>query len=244
VQVRYERKYLVENHRLDEFRDRLMPFVRPDIYAASESGLPQYTVRSIYYDSPNFNSYHEKMDGLKDRKKLRIRGYDTYQEGCMVFLEIKRKLENRIAKNRALTAYDTLPQLLESGDLQKYIKVKKGLPAEYDDASRFFYNLKKYAQQPANLIVYDREPYHGKFDSGVRITFDKNIRASINPELCDLFNNHGLTYLWKDHFILEIKYFTDYMPKWARSIVEQFGLRHEALSKYATGMDRHKFAMI
>lgn len=240
--VRYERKYLVKNELLEALRNRLQAFVRPDTFALRPNALPEYTVRSIYYDSPTFNSYFEKVEGLKDRKKLRIRGYNSPEKGCKVFLEIKRKLENRIAKNRAQVAFDTLKTLVETGDLAGLTDLA-GTPG-MDDAIRFFYNLKKYAQRPSNLVVYNREPYHGKFDSGVRVTLDKNIRGSIFPELQDLFTDQGLIYLWESHFILEIKYFTDYMPLWARSIVQEFGLGHEALSKYAMGIDKHRFAFI
>lgn len=96
--VRYERKYLVKNELLEALRNRLQAFVRPDTFALRPNALPEYTVRSIYYDSPTFNSYFEKVEGLKDRKKLRIRGYNSPEKVCKVFLEIKRKLENRIAK--------------------------------------------------------------------------------------------------------------------------------------------------
>jgi hypothetical protein len=244
---RYERKYLVPNHHLEELRQQLTPFVRPDIFAKSAKSAieyPQYTVRSIYFDSPHFHSYYEKMEGLQFRKKLRIRGYDQYEEGCLVFLEIKRKIENRIAKNRALVKFDDLEALLTYGEVEKYIVNKSGKQRDFDDAKRFLYNLKRYAQKPANLIVYEREPYHGKLDAGVRITFDKNIRGIIFPNLHQLYQNSGLTYLWENHFILEIKYFTPYMPRWAKTLVEQFKLRHQALSKYAMGLDKHKLANI
>lgn len=242
MKIRYERKYLVPNEKLIQLRNRIKPFVRPDFYADNGQEIPQYTVRSIYFDTAGFDSFYEKMEGLKDRKKLRIRGYDTYHEGCNVFLEIKRKLENRIAKNRALVPYDGIDQLLAIGDLSSvYSETEK---YEKEEAGRFLFNMKRYDQKPANLIVYDREPYHGKFDQGVRITFDKNIRGSVFPAMSDLYTNAGLKYLWEKHFILEIKYFSDQMPTWARSIVQEFGLRHEALSKYAQGFIKNRFSDI
>lgn len=233
--VRYERKYLVSNHLLEVLRSRILPFVRPDLYAEAGEEIPGYTVRSIYFDSPVFNAYHEKVEGLKYRRKLRIRGYNTYEQGCSVFLEIKRKLENRITKNRALVPYDTIDELLQTGDLEGLGGLKG---KAMDEAKRFFYHFKKYAQQPASLVVYEREPYHGKFDAGLRVTFDKDIRGSAYPALQDLFDETGLTYLWERHFILEIKYFTDCMPCWLRSVIQEFGLRHEALSKYTRGIDK------
>ncbi len=62
------------------------------------------------------------------------------------------------------------------------------------------------------LVVYEREAYHGDFDPGVRITFDKNIRSYIYPDLSDMFKKRDLKHLFKNHFILEVKYFTDKCP--------------------------------
>ncbi|MDQ3392510.1 MAG: polyphosphate polymerase domain-containing protein [Bacteroidota bacterium] len=242
MDLRFERKYLVPNNQLNEFRNRMQPFLLPDVMAKSEKGaFPEYTVRSIYFDSPVFNSYYEKVEGYKMRKKLRIRGYNNYEPGCKVFLEIKRKLENNITKNRALVPFDSLQDLLETSDIEKYVPKEYNSPAAIEDAERFFYNLKRYSQKPTNLVVYEREPYHGKFDPGVRLTLDKNVRASIQPKINDLYNEEGLVYLWEKFFILEIKYFTPVMPRWARSLVEEFKLKHAALSKYTTGMDGQQF---
>ena len=229
--LRYERKYLVNNELLEPLRERFMPFLQPDLFASQHSFKSEYTVRSIYYDTPNYDALSEKTEGLENRIKLRIRGYNDYTNGDKVFLEIKRKLGNRIAKNRALTQYKRLEESLETGTL-----MLGGEPISkkmYDDGMRFFYHLKREFQQPVNLVVYDREPYHGKMDAGVRITFDKNIRASLFPTIHDLYSNNILSYIWKDSFILEIKYFDKGMPTWAQSIIQEFGLRHEALSKYA-----------
>ncbi|HRG58745.1 MAG TPA: polyphosphate polymerase domain-containing protein [Bacteroidia bacterium] len=232
MKLRYERKYLVNNEFLEPMRKRFMPFLVPDLNADSTELKSEYTVRSIYFDTPHFDSLSEKNEGLENRLKLRIRGYNSYFSGCEVFLEIKRKLGNRIAKNRAITLYDLLEKTLETGELKRSI----GKSSEHmkEDAARFLYHLHREAQRPVNLVVYDREPYHGKFDPGVRITFDKNIRAAVFPHLSELFTNEGLTYVWKDAFILEIKYFEGGMPSWCKSIIQEFEIKHEALSKYAS----------
>lgn len=237
MKYRYERKYLVPNERLDELRTRVKPFLRPDTFApVNEKGLYQYTVRSVYYDTPEFNSLYEKWEGVEVRKKLRIRGYDRQQADSMVFLEIKRKLGDRIWKNRAQVSYNDVHELLNTGFANGAGKNVKGRNEE--DARKFLFNLYRYGYRPVNLIVYDREPFHGKFDPGVRITFDKNIRCKMWPSLKDLYTNSGLRLVWKDFFILEIKYFENKMPTWARSVVQEFGLRHEALSKFATPFER------
>lgn len=241
MSLRFERKYLVQNNMLEDIRKRLSTFLIPDSMAIVTGTISEYTVRSIYFDSHNYNSYYEKVEGIKIRKKLRIRGYNQYYQGCQVFLEIKRKLGDNISKNRVLVPYDTLEELLSTGDIHKFIPENK-TPGAYENASRFFFNLKKYSQRPVNLIVYEREPFHGKFDPGVRVTFDKNIRASLYPKIFDLFSENGLSYIWNQHFILEIKYFTHFMPQWARSLIEEFKLKQAALSKYTNGLDVHQLA--
>jgi hypothetical protein len=241
MKLRYERKYLVQNSKLDELRNRLMPFLRPDIFAEQTNLIPQYTVRSIYFDTPNYNALYEKKEGMENRKKLRIRGYNTYQKGCEVFLEIKRKIGNRISKNRALTQFDNLSQTLESGEIS--LLSERISDRMLTDASKFFFNLKKGGQKPVNIVVYEREPYHGKFNPEVRITFDKNIRAGLFPELSELFSHDNLSLIWKDSFIMEVKYFEGGMPSWAKSIINEFGLRHEALSKYAAAFYSKEISM-
>jgi hypothetical protein len=232
MRLRYERKYLVNNEMLEPMRNRFMPFLVPDLNADQTELKSEYTVRSIYFDTPNFDSLSEKKEGLENRLKLRIRGYNNYFSGCEVFLEIKRKFGDRIAKNRAITVYDLLDKTLETGELKRSNGKTSDIMKE--DAARFLFHLHREAQRPVNLVVYDREPYHGKFDSSVRITFDKNIRAAVFPHLSELFSNNGLSHIWKDAFILEIKYFDGGMPSWSKSIIQEFELKHEALSKYAS----------
>ena len=217
---------------LEPMRKRFMPFLVPDLNADQTELKSEYTVRSIYFDTPNFDSLSEKKEGLENRLKLRIRGYNNYFSGCEVFLEIKRKFGDRIAKNRAITVYDLLDKTLETGELKR----SNGKPSDImkEDAARFLFHLHREAQRPVNLVVYEREPYHGKFDSSVRITFDKNIRAAVFPHLSELFSNNGLSHIWKDAFILEIKYFDGGLPSWSKSIIQEFELKHEALSKYAS----------
>ncbi|MFD2034403.1 VTC domain-containing protein [Belliella marina] len=235
TRLRYEKKYLVPNVMLSKLRDRFAPFLEADKYSDSQKANPEYTVRSIYFDSYSSNSFFEKIEGLKDRKKMRIRGYGYPKGNTKIVLEIKRKLEDRVMKNRAFIPFHQLGDLLKTGNLDACFGPTT--TPKKEDASRFLYNIKRYNLRPQNLIVYDREAYHGKFDPGVRITFDKNIRYRAIPKLEQLFSDFGLTRAWIGYFILEVKYFDGEMPSWAKSIIEEFELKHEALSKYAKSVE-------
>lgn len=235
MKKRYERKYLVHNDYLEVLRKRVQIFCEADEYAIRDDlEYPQYTVKSIYFDSIDWNAYDEKLEGLRDRNKLRIRGYNHYQPDNKVFFEIKHKFENRIGKSRALIPFHRAAELLENGNIEDFHPHDS---RSGQDLNRFLYFYHRYNQRPVTTVVYEREPYFGRFDSGVRITFDKNIRANLFPELDELYNDANCEPCWPNHFILEIKYFTDEMPRWARSFVQEFEIRHEALSKYAQGID-------
>lgn len=241
--LRYERKYLVPYELLDSFRARVKPFVRPDIYGNGNGNgiskfLPQYTVRSIYFDTRNLECHTEKTEGVELRKKFRIRTYNDYTDEAVAVFEIKKKLENRIYKYRSFADWEDVPLLMQTSDIERYIHPDES-GRSFDDASRFFFHVLKRKLSPTVLVVYEREAYHGVFDSGVRITFDKNIRSHLYPVITDMFKKRDLKHLYKKHFILEIKYFTEKMPSWIKSVVEEFKLRHQALSKYTIGFDVH-----
>ncbi len=239
--LRYERKYLVPVELMSAVRQRLWPFIIPDAYARkNSSGIYEYTVRSIYLDTYDLECYQQKSEGLQFRRKLRIRGYNTLNADSKVILEIKRKIGNRIKKHRSTLLFSNLNNLLKSPDLEQYI-IQGKREESIDDARRFFFHLKKRQFAPTNLVVYEREAYQGKMDKGVRITFDKNIRSRIFPKMDSLYDDVNLKPLFNDHFVLEIKYFTDQMPVWARSLVQEFKLRNDAISKYTIGYDVSKY---
>jgi len=235
MKLRFEKKYLVPYTQLQALRERLAPFLRPDSFAGLEKyGYPEYTVRSIYFDSHDKKSVDEKIAGVEERKKLRIRGYDLENEGSKVFLEVKRKLGNRIYKTRALIPFSKTPDFLCFGPDNETVALLEK-QKQHDDALRFMFLLKKNNMAPLNLIVYEREAYHGKFNSDLRITFDKNIRSELYPSLRGLYHEGNLTYIWENHFILEVKYFDPPMPGFVKTIIEDFKLQSQALSKYVEG---------
>ena len=239
--LRIERKYLVPNQMMDSLRERISSFVVPDSYTKWDThGHRQYTVRSIYFDSTNLSCYAEKHEGVMLRKKFRIRGYNDQTSKSQVVLEIKRKIQERQKKYKSWIRFNDVEKLLKYGELHKYI-IKNGQSDDpFADASRFMYHVKKNQFIPTCLVVYEREAYFGKLDKGVRITFDKNIRSRLYPKIDTLYSEKDMKLLFRNHFILEIKYFRNKMPVWARSVVQEFRLRCDALSKYTIGIDANR----
>ena len=233
--MRLEYKFLVSTDRLDELRDAIMPFVSLDEYALREVDN-QYTVRSIYFDTMKLDDYRDKLAGIKIRKKLRIRGYNQVTKESVTFLEIKRKYENHISKNRAPVLFSNLELLLKTSDIEKYLMKKKNYLDAKNDAIKFFYLLKLKNCTPVILIDYEREAFYSKLDSTLRITFDKNLRSRPLPQLNDLYQNEQLKYAMPGKFILELKFFGGF-PTWLQKIIRRFDLNRQAISKYTICVD-------
>ena len=223
---------------MDELRDRISSFIRPDIHThPNEQGIPEYTVRSIYFDSKNLSCYYEKREGVMLRRKFRIRGYNDLSENNWVIMEIKRKIESRQKKYRSKVLFDDIGKLLDTGQIDKYVKTGGVNGKALTNASKFLYHINKRQLIPTCLVAYEREAYHGKMDHGVRITIDKRVRSRMYPEIGSLFDEENMKLLFRNNFILEIKYFRQEMPVWARSVIQEFRLRNDALSKYTIGID-------
>ena len=236
--MRLEYKYLVPNDLIPTLRTMIGPFVKTDPYA-DERVSKDYTVRSIYFDTYRLDFYHEKVEGLRSRKKIRIRGYNEHIDRNIVFLEIKRKSATNIAKNRAPVRYEHIQDLLISGDVERYVLTDNGIPNALENARRFSFHIYREALRPIVLVIYDREAYYSKFSSLLRITLDKNLRSSIYPSIDALFSEDKTLYSIPGYFILEVK-FHGGLPQWVKSMIKNYSLKRLALSKYVICLDTHK----
>lgn len=237
--MRYEFKYLVPSEQYSALRSTLLPFLRPDSFAAQQpNGM--YTVRSIYFDTPGFEMYHTKIEGIAHRMKVRLRGYNKGDDSSPVFMEIKRKYEGPILKNRAHTTYGVVRQLFKPGaafeDYADQIK-------NPDNARRFFYQILSKNLRPVVNVIYEREPYLGKntnIENDFRLTFDLHLRSVSYPSVNQLFDESGAVFAFPGFFILEVK-FNQYCPDWIKPILEDFQMRKEPASKYVGTINSNPF---
>ena len=233
---RIEYKYLAPVTALDAIRADIMPFLVPDPFSESKMG-GEYSVRSVYYDTPHFACYLEKESGVQIRNKFRIRGYGTVQPDSVVFLEIKKRCDCVIAKNRAPLLLKDLPAFLAAPDIERYILGGRGASRSREDARRFLYYYYRMSLRPAAHVVYDREAFSGKYNSSLRVTFDKRLRGCLAPQLSQLHDEGHLVPVMKRFFIFELKFFRRSLPQWASEIILRYQLPRMALSKYTLCMD-------
>ncbi|MCB0805594.1 MAG: polyphosphate polymerase domain-containing protein [Bacteroidales bacterium] len=233
--MRFEFKYIVAERYLDELRNSVRPFVEVDPFADAEE-KNEYTVRSIYFDTPNFDYYYEKIDGIKNRKKLRIRGYDDVEKNNTVFLEIKRKYDVPIKKYRAPVNFEDAQDIFKKSAINGHVLNQLPIIEGYANSKRFFFQMYSRNLRPTVLVVYDREAYYSKFDRTVRLTFDKRLRGEAYPELKNLFNERNLRSALHGRFILEVK-FNNHFPSWLHPVISRFNLKRQSASKYVITMD-------
>ncbi len=233
--MRYEYKYIVPNKYLSAIRDYIMPFMELDKYGQSAVDN-QYTVRSVYFDTPSYDFYYEKIEGIKNRKKVRLRGYDQSGPDDIVFLEIKRKYDIPIIKYRSPLKFKHALEIFQEHNLNGYAIEKFSSEEGYENSKRFFYQVFSKNLRPVVLVVYEREPYLNKFDKTVRITFDKNLRGQGYPALEGLYREDELSVVLDNRFIMEVK-FNNTFPGWLNPVISRFGLRKQSASKYVMTMD-------
>ncbi len=237
MNLRYEYKYFVPISKESELRKLLSPFVGIDKYAKGRANN-EYTVRSIYFDTPDFQFYHDKVDGLSYRKKVRLRGYNSVNCSNPVFLEIKNKIQVPLYKTRAKATFEDTIESFKSGDLNKILNKNS---KDHSSARSFFYQILIKNLRAVILIIYERVPFVEKTDTPnqLRITFDKNLRSSIFPKINDLYDEKKTLNSLQGYFILEVK-FNKYYPDWMKSIVASFELKQESASKYVISLDTHR----
>ncbi len=230
--TRKEFKYFVPIGYIEDLRQRVLGYAEYDPNCVDKTNH-LYQVRSIYFDTIHYLFFYEKIEGVKIRKKLRIRTYDQKEPNSIAFFEIKRKFNNEIYKERAKVRLDEVPELL-NGD----ILTEKTFESFQQKSAfnKFIYLMKRLNLVPRVLVTYEREAFAVQDDSSTRLTFDLNTRSYPDPELEDIFREADLKSFTDPYFILEIKFFGR-MPYWARQIVRDFHLHQEAISKYCKGLE-------
>jgi hypothetical protein len=91
---RFEIKYLLSYEEVPRLREELAARMEADPFT-TRGGYP---VCSLYYDSASLRYYWEKIEGLRFRRKLRVRAYGERHElhdDTPVFIEIKQRV-NRV----------------------------------------------------------------------------------------------------------------------------------------------------
>ena len=216
--ARHELKYFINRAELAALRARLQPVLRLDPYC--RGGRP-YVIRSLYLDDIDNSAYVDKIGGVMERDKYRIRVYGHNDQ--QIFLERKRKLGDLIQKSSVQITRRLCEQIV-SGD-------PRGLQSASSPLLQDVYvQMRTKLLRPAVIVDYEREAYLHPAEN-VRITFDMTLRTGLHS--CDLFNPNLPTVNPLDPGleILEIK-FDRVLPDYIRALIDGIQADRSAVSKY------------
>lgn len=217
VKGRHELKHYINYSDVLQLRARL-PFVAsPDKNGRKENG---YLVRSLYFDNYNDKALKEKVDGVNEREKFRLRFYND--NTSFIRLEKKSKNNGICFKESTLLTKEQCNNLI-AGDLTVLKENNNPLCLE-------LYAKMHYHQLRAkNIVEYWREAY--VYPPGnVRVTLDYNICTSFN--IHNFLRSESTPVSISDVYILEVKY-DDFLPEIIRGLVSLSSRRSIGFSKYA-----------
>ncbi|MFH1551730.1 MAG: polyphosphate polymerase domain-containing protein [bacterium] len=227
---RFEFKYHLPLFLVDKVISDLLHYMKWDRFVADKQDK-SYKVSSLYFDSHGLGCYHEKLSGIKRRKKLRLRTYaDELEPLTEVFVEIKRKDDMVILKDRLVIDYQSHFDFLKIG--QPDLSVSKISVQEKEVLKEFLWTKNYNCMLPKIMVVYKRQPLISKLDHRFRITFDSQIQTYPAKELS--FSNQK-TEVFPDWAVMELKY-NNTVPDWFHRIVQKYQLNRSPFSKYCQSL--------
>ena len=192
--LRHELKFIITRTQLEVLRRTVGAALHLDPNAKKNGG--SYHIRSLYFDTVFDDALYDKIAGVKDRDKYRMRIYNLSDRE--IFMECKTKVGSLISKRSAKIPRSLAEQLI-AGDPAGLESTQSGLLRDV------YREMRTRLLHPVVIVDYEREAYLHPAEE-VRITFDMKVRTGLNS--IDLFNPHvpTLPVLEHDETILEVKY--------------------------------------
>lgn len=227
---RYEFKYIISWRVYTSLRERLAPFCEPDRFC--REGMP-YDVLSLYYDTKDYRFYFEKVDGVNNRKKLRIRAYGDGGSSDSCYIELKNKIRNNIFKKRVRTtlreAYDFFSDPFSGLTMDGRTDEEQAVARDLD------FHVSMYRPEPKAVISYKRTAYKGRFSPNLRITFDTMIRCR-NDDFRIEAGTDGKFLLQPNLVLMEIKG-NNHFYLWLSRLLACHEVELFRFSKYCLAVD-------
>jgi hypothetical protein len=230
---RFEFKYILKKKISESIKSEVKQFMQQDNFTKYRD---YYLVRSLYFDNYFFSHFHDKIDGVKNRHKFRIRTYaENEKKNVPIFLEMKGRNNLRTFKNRTSVNIDDLLLFYKKENI---FNLKKRY-SNNDLIHNFIFDIYKKNITPKVLIDYKRLPLVSKNGLYFRLTFDSELQACVSN------NIFGNDYNWKScipgYDILEVKFdFT--IPPWFHRIIQNYQLKRLSVSKFVLGLEATNLA--
>lgn len=215
---RVEDKYCCSEHEMFFLQARLQSVLCADSHQSREQG---YQITSVYFDDYKNSCLLDAENGVRYRKKYRIRIYDDKFD--VIKLEMKFKKDSRIYKKSQTITYEQMMELLKGKCIQRE-KEKDDVIAQFNLA------ILTAGLTPKVIVEYDRKAfiYQG---GNVRITLDRNIRVSKNISDFYMRNKTAYRMLPEMNRVIEVKY-DEFLPGFISRILELGNMNQTSFSKY------------
>ena len=219
---RVEDKFRCSERDMLLIQSRVRTVLQPDPVAGGAS----YQVTSLYFDDYENTRWLDAEDGVSCRNKYRIRIYNNSPE--TIKLEVKYKAYNRVYKRSKTISREDAERLIAGECIED--------PEESMDNPVTLFNLaiRQNLLRPRIVIDYTRDAF--TFAPGnVRITFDRNLRAS-RDTAGFLKNTCEYSPIRETDRILEVKY-DEMLPGFIARLLEYGNMNQTACSKYRLGRE-------
>lgn len=194
IPLRHELKYLLMPWQVDVLRRNLTPILSLDPNAKKHGG--EYHIRSLYFDTAFDDALYEKLSGVYERQKYRMRIYNYSDRE--IFMECKSKYGALISKRSVKIPRELADQIIAC-DPSGLENTASGLLKDV------YREMRTRLLHPVVIVDYTREAYLHPAET-VRITFDKGLHTGLGS--IDIFNPYLPTVSPFDHdyTVLEVKY--------------------------------------
>ena len=215
---RKEQKYIIKEETYLRIQSLLEAVMKPDKFGVDGN----YMVRSQYYDSMTDANLKDNLDGVLEKRKIRVRIYSP--EALSAKLEYKCKNGSDGVKYSITLTRDEV-MMLENGQYAFLLEKEEEL------AQRLYVKMTEQVYMPKTIVEYERTAYTYPI-SDVRVTFDRNIKGSVNPYGIFEKEPFYIPLIRPDMGVLEVKY-NDFFPSALKPLLESLANVAESYSKYS-----------
>lgn len=235
---RFERKFVVSERTAEAVRSFVSGYLPLDEHMTPDQPRG-YRVFSLYLDTPSRQLYRQSCDGIKNRYKLRVRFYDTKEDGP-AFLEIKQRTTETVHKMRAIVSKRAAETMLRGGWITPADLLSNGV-ASMRAFAEFCQRREQMKAEGAAFVSYIREAFVSQTAESVRVTFDREIAGHPYDPRAGLAIPEGEAVVKVNGVVLELKY-NGRQPRWMHDLVTAFGLQRLSFPKYVYAVDALGFS--
>jgi hypothetical protein len=219
MKFRHETKHIITYSDYLSVRSRLKLLAKCD-QNVGPSG--KYRIRSLYFDNYNDKALREKIDGVNQREKFRIRYYN--EDTSFIRLERKSKYNGLSNKIAASITKEEVNRILD-GDYEFLKESKQALLID------LYTKMQNQLLRPKVIVEYEREPFVYTIGN-VRITFDMNIKTGLYSKEFFRQDIPLLNAQENNLIVMEVKY-DEFIPEIIKLCIQVNERQNSAMSKYA-----------